>query len=79
MREGHEVIKTYTFVSSHACLAICAIHEWVKNLSIGQFLFCLRRYIQREVCSRRKKPQLIISDSAPQFKTAEALHNRRRN
>jgi len=49
------------------CLFTCrvtrAVHlGLVKGLSAEQFLDCLRRYI-----TRRSKPEIIISDNAPQF------------
>ena len=41
-----------------------AIHlKWVLDLSASQFLNCLRRFV-----SRWGKPDVIISDNAPQFK-----------
>ena len=57
------------------CLAVRAIHlEWVKNLNPEQILFCLRRYI-----ASRGKPQLIISDNAPQFKVVKTAVDRQWN
>ena len=54
------------------CLAVRAIHlEWVKNLTLEQFLSCLRRYV-----ARRGKPQLIISDNAPQCKVVKTAVDR---
>ena len=51
------------------CLAIRAIHlELVRGLSAQQFLDCLRRYI-----SRRGRPEIIISDNAPQFKLVKTV------
>ena len=53
------------------CLSVRAIHlEWVMDLTAAQFLNCLRRFI-----SRRGKPDLIISDNAPQFKLTNTVLN----
>ena len=63
--KGAEIIKTW--ICLFTCLAVRAIHlEWVKNLTPKQFLSCLRRFV-----ARRGKPQLIISDNAPQFKVVK--------
>ena len=63
VKEGSEIIWICLFT----CLAIRAIHlEWAKNLTPEQFLSCLRRFV-----ARRGKPQLIISDNAPQFKVVK--------
>ena len=65
VKEGGEVIKTW--ICLFTCMAVRAIHlEWVKNLTPEQFLSCLRRFV-----ARRGKPQLIISDNAPQFKVVK--------
>ena len=46
------------------CLAIRAIHlEWVRSLSGEQLLQCLRRFM-----ARQRRPEMIISDNAAQFK-----------
>ena len=67
---GTEVKKVW--VCLFTCLAVRAIHlEWILDLTATQFLGCLRRFV-----SRRGKPDLIISDNAPQFKlTNTALSN----
>ena len=63
VKEGSEIIWICLFT----CLAIRAIHlEWAKNLTPEQFLSCLRRFV-----ARRGKPQLKISDNAPQFKVVK--------
>ena len=48
-----------------------AIHlERVTDLTAVQFLSCFRRFV-----SRHGRPELIISDNAPQFKlTSSALN-----
>ena len=70
VKEGSEVVKTW--ICLFTCLAIRAIHlEWVKNLTPDQFVSCLRRFI-----ARRGKPQLIISDNAPQFKVVKTAIDR---
>ena len=47
------------------CLTVRAIHlEWVTGLTGTQFFSCIRRFV-----SQRGKPDSIISDNAPQFKT----------
>ena len=70
VKEGTEVIKSW--ICLFTCLADCAIHlEWVKNLTLEQFLSCLRR-----CTARRGKPQLIISDNAPQFKVVKTAVDR---
>ena len=62
VKENGEVQKMW--ICLFTCLAVRAIHlELVKGLSAEQFLDCLRRYI-----ARRGKPEVIISDNAPQFK-----------
>ncbi len=60
-------------VKSWVCLITCfitrAIHlEPVLNLSAEQFLNSFRRFI-----SRRGKPDLVLSDNAPQFKLANQV------
>ena len=51
------------------CLSIRAMHlEWTLDLSASQFLNCLRRFV-----SRRGKPDVIISDNAPQFKLVRTV------
>ena len=65
VKEGSEIIKTW--ICLFTCLAIRAIHmEWAKDLTPEQFLSCLRRFV-----ARKGKPQLIISDNAPQFKVVK--------
>jgi len=54
------------------CLSVRAVHlELVRGLSAQQFLDCVRRYV-----ARRGRPQLIISDNAPQFKLVQTLLDR---
>ena len=69
VREGSELKKMW--VCLFTCLTVRAIHlEWVTDLTAVQFLSCLRRFV-----SRRGRPELIISDNAPQFKlTSSALN-----
>ena len=63
VREGSEELKK-TWVCLFTCLTVRAIHlEWITDLTAVQFLSCLRRFV-----SRRGRPELIISDNAPQFK-----------
>ena len=51
------------------CLSIRAIHmEWVLDLTATQFLNCIRRFV-----SRRGRPDLIISDNAPQFRLTNTV------
>ena len=62
VREGSELKKMW--VCLFTCLTVRAIHlEWVTDLTAAQFLSCLRRFV-----SRHGRPELIISDNAPQFK-----------
>ena len=50
-------------------LSIRAIHmEWVLDLTASQFLNCIRRFV-----SRRGRPDLIISDNAPQFRLTNTV------
>ena len=52
------------WVCLFTCLRVRAIHlEWVLDLTAIQFLSCLRRFV-----SCRGKPDMIISDNAPQFR-----------
>ena len=69
VREGSELKKMW--VCLFTCLTVRAIHlKWVTDLTAVQFLSCLRRFV-----SRRGRPELIISDNAPQFKlTSSALN-----
>ena len=70
VKEGTKVIKSW--ICLFTCLAVRAILlEWVKNLTLEQFLSCLRRYI-----ARKGKPQLIISNNAPQFKVVKTVVDR---
>ena len=67
VKENGEVQKMW--ICLFTCLAVRAIHlELVKGLSAEQFLDCLRRYI-----ARRGKPEVIISDNAPQFKLVKTV------
>ena len=51
------------------CLSIRAIHmEWVLDLTATQFLNCIRRFV-----SRQGRPDLIISDNAPQFRLTNTV------
>ena len=62
MRQGTELKKAW--VCLFTCLTVRAIHlEWVLDLTAIQFLSCLRRFV-----SCRGKPDMIISDNAPQFR-----------
>ena len=69
VKEGSELRKTWV------CL-FCMFNSKSNPFGVGnrfnciQFLSCLRRFV-----SRRGKPELIISDNAPQFKlTSTALN-----
>jgi len=42
--------------------------ELVKGLTAQQFLDCVRRFV-----ARSGRPQLVISDNAPQFKLVQAV------
>ena len=54
------------------CLTTRAIHlEWVLDLTAVQFVNCLWRFI-----SRQGKPELVISDNAPQFRLASTAVNK---
>ena len=62
VRDNQEMNKVW--VCLFTCLAVRAVHlEWVAGLTAVQFLNCMRRFV-----SRRGKPDLVISDNAPQFK-----------
>ena len=57
------------------CLSVRAVHlKLVKGLIAQQFLDYVRRFV-----ARRGRPQLIISDSAPQFKLVQAVLDREWN
>ena len=57
------------------CLSVRAVHlELVRGLSAQQFLDCLRRYI-----ARRGRPQMIISDNAPQFRLVKTVLDKQWN
>ena len=67
VKEGGSLEKMW--ICLFTCLAIRAVHlELVRGLSAQQFLDCLRRYI-----SRRGRPEVIISDNAPQFKLVKTV------
>lgn len=60
------------WVCLFTCLTVRAVHlEWVTDLTAVQFLSCMRRFV-----SRRGKPDLIISDNAPQFKLVNTALNK---
>ena len=66
MKVGTETSKIW--VCLFTGLAIRAIHlEIIRDMTVEQFLLCLRRFI-----ARRGKPNLIISDNAPQFKLTKS-------
>ena len=67
VKEGGALEKLW--ICLFTCLAVRAVHlELVRGLSAKQFLDCLRRYI-----ARRGRPEVIISDNAPQFKLVETV------
>ena len=69
--KGNQEMKK-VWVCLFTCLAVRAVHlEWVADLTAVQFLNCVRRFV-----SRRGKPDLIISDNAPQFKLMNTTLNK---
>ena len=67
VKEGGTLEKMW--VCLFTCLAVRAVHlELVRGLTAQQFLECLRRYI-----ARRGRPEVIISDNAPQFKLVKTV------
>jgi len=61
MKVGEIVEKMW--ICLFICLSVRAVNlELVRGLSAQQFLDCLRRYI-----AKRGRPQMVISDNAPQF------------
>ena len=54
-------------------MSVRAVHlELVKGLTAQQFLDCFRRYI-----ARRGRPQVVVSDNAPQFRLAKTVLDKR--
>ena len=67
VKEGGTLEKMW--VCLFTCLVVQAVHlELVRGLTAQQFLECLRRYI-----ARRGRPEVIISDNAPQFKLVKTV------
>ena len=65
VKVGSDVVKS--LICLFTCIPVRAIHlEWVKDLTLQQFLSCFRRFV-----ARRGKPQSVISDNAPQFKVVK--------
>ena len=70
VKGNHEMKKIW--VCLFTCLTVRAVHlEWVTDLTAVQFLNCMRRFV-----SHRGKPDLIISDNAPQFKLVNTILNK---
>ena len=73
VKEGGVVEKMW--ICLFTCLSVRAVHlKLVKGLTAQQFLDYVRRFV-----ARRGRPQLIISDSAPQFKLVQAVLDREWN
>ena len=69
---GNQEMNKKIWVCLFTCLAVRAVHlEWVASLTAVQFLNCMRRSM-----SRRGKPDLVISDNAPQFKLVNTTLNK---
>ena len=67
VKEGRTLEKLGIYLFT--CLAVRMVHlELVRGLSAKQFLDFLRRYI-----ARRGRPEMIISDNAPQFKLVKTI------
>ena len=67
IRRGKRIGKAYSVI--FACMTTRALHlELLDDLSTGQFLLALRRFVER-----RGKPLQIISDNAPQFRMSKSI------